>query len=217
MDMLIKQLQTLPVFAALTSDQLNHLLDHSRNVSLEKGQVLFRMGTLSRHFYFLKTGQMKIARNSKDGLEKVLAIVHPQQVFAEAVMFVEGNLFPATATAIEASEVIGFDNQIFVGYLRESNDLSMAMLGNLTIRLHQQIIEIDNLTMRNAHYRLLHYMETLIPPNATNTAEIELPAPKNTIASRLSIRPETLSRVLHELDTQAHHLASGEKKTDQNL
>ncbi len=190
------------MFAALTSSQLKRLVDNSHKLPLSKSQVLFNMGEESTHFYYLKSGRIKIARSTQQGMEKVLTIVHPGQLFAEAVMFLEHSKFPASAIALEACEVISFESRIFTTFLRESQDLSMAMFSNLTKRLHEQIIEIENLTMQNANYRLLNYIDRLLPAGDIASAQIEFPGPKATIASRLSITPETFSRALHALNEQ---------------
>ncbi len=199
MSLPVEDLQKLPMFESLTSDQLNNLLNHSQSYTLKKGQVLFSMGKRSNHFYYLHSGQIKISRSTRQGQEKVLTIVHPGQLFAEVVMFMDTGLFPANAEALEPSEVIGFENQIFTGFLQESPCLSMATLGNLTKKLHKQIIEIESLTMQNANYRIVNFIDTLIPSETNSPVEVELPGPKSTIASRLSITPETLSRGLHYL------------------
>ena len=200
MQLLPEELKKIALFEALSPEQIDNLIKHAQKLSLRKNQVLFRMGEKSNHFYYLRSGMVKIARSSPQGLEKVLTIVNPGQLFAEAAMFLQDARFPATASAIVSSDVIGFENRIFTSYLKQSDNLSLAMISNLSQRLHGQIIEIDNLTMQNANYRLLNYLNNLIPSSTSDTVTVELPGPKQTIASRLSITPETLSRALHSLN-----------------
>lgn len=207
------EIQQLPLFAALSSKQIELLHQHSKSIALQKGQILFRMGEPSNFFFYLQLGKIKLARSSPQGLEKVLAIIDSGQLFAEAVMFIEGSRFPATAEALETSEVTAFDSQVFTGFLRNSPELSMVMLGNLSKTLHQKVIEIDSLTMRNANYRVLHFIDSLIPSNSKNSVDVTLPGPKNTVASRLSIAPETLSRSLQILKEQKVIHIQGNSRT----
>jgi CRP-like cAMP-binding protein len=48
--------------------------------------------------------------------------------------------------------------------------------------------------------RVVNYLLRQIPEGEPGGARVELAAPKKTIAARLSIQPETLSRVFHNLE-----------------
>ena len=69
--------------------------------------------------------------------------------------------------------------------------------------LHARVNEIDNLTMHNATYRLVVYLLGQLPENAAALSAIHLSTPKNIIASRLSIKPETFSRIMMQLSKKA--------------
>ncbi len=66
-------------------------------------------------------------------------------------------------------------------------------------RLHARIEDINNLTLHGANYRLVTYLLDLLPDGAIFSPEIHLDTPKSIIASNLSIKPETLSRILAQL------------------
>ncbi len=195
-------LATLPVFSALKNKQRKQLLDNSHRIKLARDQMLFNMGDVAHSFYLLKKGQVKISRTAANGMEKVLEIVRPGHLFAEAVMFLDVNRYPATCVALQKSEVIGFNNQQFINLLKDSTELSMAMLADLSQRLHRKVKEIDSLTLQNATIRVINYLNGLIPNHNAVTANIELDTPKQTIASIISITPETFSRILKQLEDQ---------------
>lgn len=195
-------LASLPVLSQLNENQKKQLLESSHHLKLSKGQTLFNMGDVADSFYLLKKGQLKIARNSIQGMEKVLEIVAPGHLFAEAVMFLSKRCYPVNCVALKKSEVIGFNNKLFISYLHESTELSMALLGDLSQRLHKKVIEIDSLTLQNATIRLINYLNTLIVSSNINSTTIELDAPKQTIASIISVTPETFSRILKQLEDE---------------
>ncbi|MBE9561336.1 MAG: winged helix-turn-helix domain-containing protein [Proteobacteria bacterium] len=66
-------------------------------------------------------------------------------------------------------------------------------------RLHMWINEIDQLTLQSATYRLINYLLYQVP-DGNNSYKIEFLIPKHVIASRLSIQPETFSRILNSLN-----------------
>jgi CRP-like cAMP-binding protein len=64
-----------------------------------------------------------------------------------------------------------------------------------------RVDEVDRLTLHNATFRLAFFLlETHQHPDYCNI--ISLDVPKHVIASRLSVRPETLSRILKSLIDQ---------------
>ncbi len=69
-------------------------------------------------------------------------------------------------------------------------------------QLHGKITDIDNLTLHNATYRLVVYLLEQLPEGAMALSSIHLGATKSIIASRLSIKPETFSRILLRMSKQ---------------
>lgn len=126
-------------------------------------------------------------------------IVRPYELFAEAVMFMEKHQFPVNAIALQPSEVIGFDAKLLISFLRESPDLCLNMLSMLSVRLHRHVNEIETLSTQNSTCRVLNYLSSQITEDGSNQANLVLDTSKKNLASRLSITPETFSRILHKL------------------
>lgn len=193
------ELREHALFTALTDDQLARAEQHASFIQLDAGEHLFEQGQRADRFFLVRSGQLKLYRLSPSGHEKVIEIVRPGQTFAEAVMFMDIKDYPVNAEAVSPAEVVAFSNRVFLGILQESQETCLQMLGDMSVRLRQLLAEIDALTLQNATLRLVNYLLYEIPEGAEESAEINLPAPKNIIASRLSVQPETLSRILHNL------------------
>jgi CRP/FNR family transcriptional regulator, dissimilatory nitrate respiration regulator len=73
------------------------------------------------------------------------------------------------------------------------------MLGNLSQRLHMRIREIEYLTLESATHRLVRLIESRLPADVDGPAEVTLQESRQELASRLSMKPETLSRLLRHL------------------
>jgi len=97
------------------------------------------------------------------------------------------------------SNLCSFDLLGFRRLLEDSPATSMRLMADMSRRLRMRINEINNLTLHNATYRLVVYLLEQIPEGAMELAEIHLGTPKSIIASRLSIKPETFSRILSKL------------------
>jgi CRP-like cAMP-binding protein len=67
------------------------------------------------------------------------------------------------------------------------------------MRLHHHVQELDHLAQQNAMHRLIRYLVNQLPPDAGNAYSLALTIPKQVLASKLSIKPESFSRLLAAL------------------
>ncbi|WP_133719022.1 Crp/Fnr family transcriptional regulator [Methylocaldum gracile] len=187
------------LFAELEEPQLTQVIAAALPVWLEAGEELFSHGQRASRFYILETGTIQLYRLSAAGEEKVIELIQPHQSFAEAVMFMEGNLYPVSARAIVPSELWGFDMKVFRTVLQTSPAVCFRLLGRMSQRLHQLLQEIDELTLQNATMRVAQYLLRSAPDQNCTCYSVQWETPKQVLASRLSVRPETFSRILQQL------------------
>ena len=193
-------LRNCPLFSALDDAQLAEAAADMRRVPLPAGSALFRQGDEAQRFYVVDSGVIKLTRLSGDGEEKVIEMIRPGESFAEAVMFMDAKRYPVTAQAVDDSVVLGLTNRRFFGLLRDDNRLALRMLGQLSMRVHGLVQEIEKLSLHNATYRLVNYL--VGECERSNSTRLTLAAPKQVIASRLGITPETFSRLVQRLRSE---------------
>jgi len=171
---------------------------------LQQGQHLFEEGEAANAFFLLHRGQVKLYRLSPTGQEKVIEIVRPGQSFAEALMFLDIPVYPLNAQALSDTELFVIRNKRFLQLLSQSVETCFHVMADISMRLRSRLNEIDALTLQNASLRLVNYLLYLAQEveSCEGCAEITLPAAKNIVASRLSIQPETLSRILSNLSSK---------------
>ncbi|MFO7857618.1 MAG: Crp/Fnr family transcriptional regulator [Ectothiorhodospiraceae bacterium] len=189
------------LFRPLASSAVDLLANQARRQSLANGDILFHFDDPAASFFLLETGLIKLVRTNEAGQEKVIHVVNPGEAFAEAVMFMDHQCYPVTAEAIAPGSVIAVPNGAYRAILRASPEACMALLADLSMRLHTHVQEIDELTLRQSRPRVVRYLLSQTPKQVTTGTSLELPAPKHVVASRLAITPETLSRILHELES----------------
>jgi CRP/FNR family transcriptional regulator, dissimilatory nitrate respiration regulator len=197
-----KILQSNSLFMTLTKKQFAQVLEGMRIVTLKSNETLFDTETVATRFYILSEGQIKLFRLSQNGTEKIVEIIRPGDDFATAVMFMEIKQYPLCANAIRKSRVLSFNNRQLLDILRNSPETCFRMMGNMSRRLRWQLSEIDRLSLQTAPARLVTFILDQIKPSSSNIGQIKLDAPKQIIASRLSIQPETFSRILKKLSGQ---------------
>ena len=196
---MLDQLRRAPLLSRLEPAQLERVSRHAVRVRLAAEQLLFSQGDAANRFYLLVEGQMRLFRLSPEGAEKVIEIVSPGQTFAEALMFLEVPRYPVCAAALAEAELIAIDAVDFAAMLRGSVDTCFLLLGTLSQRLRGLIGEIDDLTLHTATSRVARYLAAKAAPDAPI---LELDVRKGVLASRLSVQPETFSRVVKSLVEQ---------------
>lgn len=193
-------LRSIFLFEDFDNEQLELLRDSTRVTSLQAGDRLFGFGEAATHVHWVKNGQVKLFRTSRTGDEKIVALVRSQEMFAEAVLFADDMPgYPVSASALDESEVWSFDVTHVRSVIGASTQSCFRLLRRLSVRLHEMVNEIDQLTLHNATFRTVNFLLQSLPSDVMRSRDIQLTMPKVAIASRLSVKPETLSRVLHRL------------------
>jgi len=187
------------LFSSLDDEQWHSLISRVDAAHFAAQEMLFRRGDDAERFYMVAEGQINLFLLSRDGHQKIVEVVMPGNTFAEAVMFMDMQKYPVNAQALTRSTVYRFPNREFVELLKESNDTCLRLLGDVCRRLHARLVEVEDLTVQNATHRLLRYLTAQLPEGCKDSASFELGLSRQVIASRLSIQPETLSRLMRSL------------------
>ncbi|MGB5398174.1 MAG: Crp/Fnr family transcriptional regulator, partial [Gammaproteobacteria bacterium] len=207
---IIETLKTSHLFTSLSQLQLERVYRHSRLSKLKEGQLLFDQGQAVDYFFMVISGKIKLFRVSPDGQEKVIEIVAQGGVFAEALMFMDQPHYPVSAGALADTEVIGIDAKDFKAMLWDSTDTCFHLMSEMSMRLRRLIHEIDTLTLHSGTCRVASY---LLNSAHTEEPSFELDMAKNLIAARLSVKPETFSRIVANLKRQGILNVDGNKVT----
>jgi CRP-like cAMP-binding protein len=191
-------LARLPLFSALTPEQIAPLAAASRERRLAKGEMLFQKGDPAKGFYVVASGQIKLAFPSAQGNEKVVEIINPQQSFGEAMMFMD-RPFPVFAEALVDTVVVHIGKDVVFELIAGDPSFARCMLAGLSMRLHSLIADVEAYSLRSSAQRVVGYLLQHGPDDGQGAIDITLPTSKQVIASRLNLTPETFSRILHDL------------------
>lgn len=194
-----KQLLQHPMLALLPEQAQVDLLSDSLCREYPAHALILRQDDRAERFFFVLEGKVKLFRISADGKEKVVEIIQPGNTFAEAVMFMQKQVYPVCAEALEPVRIAALPNRLMLNFLQDNPQTCLHLLGHLSIRLHQRLDELENLTLQNATQRFALYLVGQVKDRKKDHAELDLLLPKGLIAARLSIKPETLSRAMATL------------------
>ncbi len=197
-------LSTIPLFQDVKPEPLDNIAQACREQSAPRGSILFNKGDPCEGVYYVIKGQIKLAFLTREGDEKVLELISPDQSFGEAVMFANRPT-PVYAQATQDSELIFVPKNVIFAEVEQDSKFAFAMLSGLSTRLHQIVTDVEEITLYTSAQRVIGYLlrndlSHSAPHDGVYT--LELPASKGLIASRLNLRPETFSRILHNLCDQ---------------
>jgi len=190
-------LANVQLWRGLPEDQLDALAQIAIAKTYRKGEVIFEQGDEGRGFFVVKSGRVKVFKLSTDGKEQILHFFADGEHFAEVPVF-DGQCFPASAAAIEKSELLFFPRSNFLKLLEQYPRLAIAMLAVSARHLRRMAQIIENLSFKEVPGRLAVYLLYLSDRNSQGD-EVELDMTKTQLAAFLGTIPETLSRVFAKM------------------
>ncbi len=186
-----------PLFSQVNDAAMGRIFAGTGPVDYAKGQEIFHRGDKADVFYFVVDGWVKVYRSTADGDEAIVHIFSAGDTIAEAVAFA-GKKYPVSAQAVENSRVVPILTQRLIAELTNTPELALAIMGSLSQQLHSLVVEIEQLKTRTATQRVCDFFVQRCAVEE-GSAVISLPYDKVIIASRLGMKPESLSRILNRL------------------
>jgi len=92
-----------------------------------KNQLIFSEGEPGTGFFAVKSGRVKLFKVSAEGKEQILHLFGSEENFAEVPAF-DGDCFPASAIALEATELLFFPRTAFLNLLEQYPSIAINML-----------------------------------------------------------------------------------------
>lgn len=194
-------------FQGLSPENIQALAKIAIAQTYQKNEVIFWQGDEGRGFFLIVVGRVKVFKLSPEGKEQILHIFGVGEQFAEVPAF-DGQCFPASAAAIEPTELLFFPRAALISLLEKYPSLGMQMLGIFARKLRHFTKIIENLSFKEVPGRLASYLLYLNNLQRDNPAlniqqnQVKLDITKGQLAALLATIPETLSRVFAKLSQE---------------
>lgn len=207
-----------PLFAGMSEDTLRQLAGRVREKRLARGETLFHRGAPAGDgFWIIVLGQIKLAFPATNGNEKVLTTLAAKQSFGEAQMLL-AEPYPYYAEALTDSLLLRIDREVFMELYGEAHPLIRSLIDSMAARIHYLVQDIDHISTHSGAERVVGYLLRHCPDDPEACREgpgytIALPMTKQLLASRLNLKPETLSRIFHDLTAEGMIRVEGKSIT----
>ncbi len=193
-------LQTTLIFQGLSPEQLEPLVQISQLQKFQKGEMIFIQDSEATGFFVVQAGRVKVFKMASNGKEQIMHLLGVRDYFAE-VPALDGKCFPASAIALEYTELIFFPRLAFLELLHQYPAIAINMLMSLATHSRKLAHMVEELSCKDVPQRLASYLLDLSDRNHQANI-ITLDVTKTQLAARLGTIPATLSRALYRLSSE---------------
>jgi CRP-like cAMP-binding protein len=185
----------LQMFANLSRDHLKKLEEITQEIFLAKGANLFAPGDLSRGFYVVHEGTIRVYGMSPQGKEITQEIAGSADAFAVASVF--SDTYHCFAEALKDSQLYLIKKEEFLDLVTGDREFAVAwmrMLSLMVISLRRRLVD---LTIKSPKARIAGYL--LLLSEMQGSRSVALPVPRKELATFLGMTHETFYRTAKEL------------------
>ncbi len=169
-------------------------------IHLNKGKMLFQEGEAAKFFYIVKSGRVKMSNYSEDGREFVQGYFTDGQSFGEPPFFSESP-YPASATAVDESEVWKISHEQFLKLLKNNFEIHHDLTRVLCDRLIYKSTMLSELAIEEAEHRLTTLIQYLVTPiDQQAKTPKKLVFTRQQLADMTGLRVETVIRSVKSLE-----------------
>ena len=187
-----------PPFGALSPQERSRLIPYARLRRYEKGEAIFREGDPSERFHSIVSGRVKVVKFAPYGKELILEIFGPGDPFG-AVAAYEGRPFPASAVALQDTDIISISRHDFFNLIADHPEIARGLLLGLTRRLIELTQKLAQLSSGGVEYRLAALFLKLADRMGEKQGEgivIHLALSRQDIADMVGTTIETAIRIM---------------------
>ncbi len=197
-------LRRVPVFSALTEQQFELVRSRIIERHFDAGELVFAEGENCSGLYVVKSGSVRIFKNSPGGREQVLSIDGPGSSVAELPVFDGGN-YPASAQAVTEATMLFYSKQDFHALCMQYPEVGLKVLAVVGARLRRLVGIIEELSFTTVRHRLAALLARLARTEGKKTAqgiEFTLPSTNQDIAAQIGTVRELVSRNMSRFQSE---------------
>lgn len=198
----IALLHRVPVFSALTPDELARVAQVVVPRRFEAGEIVFKEGDEGSTCYVVRSGRARAVREHPDGRSITLAHFGPGDIFGEMAML-DGERRSATVESIEGTEAIAILSADMHRLLREYPDISVKLIAALGQRLRDTNERLARQSFQTVQSRVASVLAQLVESTRSEGApegDVVITATQAELAQLAGSSRESASRFLAVLE-----------------
>lgn len=186
-----------PLLEIAGSDLLARLQKCGRTKTFFEGEEIFAEGDKAEFLPIVMSGKIKMVRFPEIGKEVIIGIFQNGEMFAVPPAF-DGRNFPSTAIAIEETKLLIIYRNDFLNLLRDSNELSFAVIEWMSEMLREKTATIQNLVTASPEHRVGNVLLRLARKE-DDSLPVKITMRRQDIAEMAGLTTETTIRAVKKL------------------
>ncbi len=168
------------------------------------GSVIYWQGELSRGFYYLAQGRIRMSVFHEDGTEKILAVHEAPAHFGESAAC-DGLPHFTTVMALDDSHVHLFSRDSLLRIARENPEVTLDLMRGMACKMRLLTVQVETLALLRAEQRVAHML--IIMANAYGVPEargkvLALPFTHQDLAAVTGTSRVTVTLILKQWKSQ---------------
>ncbi|MDP4220427.1 MAG: Crp/Fnr family transcriptional regulator [Bacteroidota bacterium] len=169
-------------------------------VDLDKGEMLFAQGEPATNFYIVKSGRVKMSQFNEQGREFIQGHFSHGETFGEPPFFAKLT-YPASALAIEKSEIWKVAYDRFMELLRDHPAIAIGMIEALSDRLIYKSMMLRESAVEEAEHRLETLLKYIKKDHGVPAEkEYLIKLTRQELADMTGLRVETVIRTIKVME-----------------
>jgi len=197
-------LKNIPLFTLLDKPQLEELEKSILERNYQKGRFIFMEGEPGEAVFFVKSGRIKVTKQTDDGREHILHFINPGEVFAEVILFDNGT-YPATAEVIEDCTVGFIRNADMEKIISQHPDIALGLLKIMARRLRiaqNQLLQLALMDTTRRAASMLIFLSSEQGIHTDHGIVIDISLTNQDLAGLIGTTRETANRILNDFKRQ---------------
>ncbi len=166
-----------------------------------KNEVIFEEGAMSRFYYQIKEGSVKMFNTNEDTREFTQGVFTDGDSFGEPPLFIN-ELYPATATALTDSIVFKLSKDTFFKILAEYPAIHYAFTQLFAQRVYAKSNSLRDIVNHTPEERIISFLSACKKKMQANDEKIQIAFTRQEIANFTGLRVETVIRTLKKMEEE---------------
>lgn len=195
----------VPIFEALSEDELDRIISIRKHMFLKKGESLFLEGDKVSKLFIISEGMIRISKTTATGKEQIINILTVGDFLGESNILGDTHEINVSAIAVKNTELCTISREDLKEILYSNPEIALKLLSELNKRLAEVENLSKNLSNNNPEsricYMLIEFSEKY-GKTVPGGIEIDLPLNREGMANYCGLARETLSRKLSYLENK---------------
>jgi CRP-like cAMP-binding protein len=199
----LESLRSIPLFSRVNDSDLEEIASHLIERRFPKHTTVIEEGLAGDYMYVIQDGRVKVTKASEDGREKIMNFLEAGSFFGDMAIL-DNETRSASVKTLEPSRLLALSRRDFMELLRQSPDLALAVIEELTHRLRETNEQASSLSFQGVKERTRGLFERIAQPDdSRGDVRVTPVLTHQQIADMIGTSRETVTRAIKQLKDDA--------------